>query len=259
VATALSIPSSAQTWSNSVFSLVTGAFLLPFGRLSDMYGGYSVFMGGMVWFTIWTLASGFSTNYMTLVVTRALAGLGPAAFLTAGIMILGKIYRPGPRKNLVFSLYGACAALGFFLGILIAGVAGQFLSWRWYFWLGAILLLVVCLTSLMYVPNDFAEHKGGQVKMDLWGTVTTVPALILVVFAITDGAHAPDGWSTPYVIVTFVLGVLFLGAAVYVEGWVAENPLLPFDLFKPKYMVSLTIALFFSWGVFGTFLFYSSF
>jgi hypothetical protein len=38
----LSIPSSAETWPASVFSLVTGAFLLPFGRLADIFGGYMV-------------------------------------------------------------------------------------------------------------------------------------------------------------------------------------------------------------------------
>ncbi|KAK4236347.1 major facilitator superfamily-domain-containing protein [Achaetomium macrosporum] len=261
VSHALEIPKDAQTWPASVFSLVTGAFLLPLGRLGDIYGAYIVFNAGLVWFSIWSLISGFSVNYKMLIVTRALGGLGPAAFLPTSIMLLGKTYRPGPRKNLVFSLWSAFAPIGFYLGIITGGCTAQFMSWRWYFWLGCIVTFVCSVVSFTTIPRDRAETRkeNVHVKMDYWGTATLIPALILTTFAITDGAHAPDGWRTPYIIVTFVLGVLLLAATVYIEGWVAEQPLLPFDIFKPKYMGRLTVALFFAYGVFGTFLFYASF
>lgn len=259
VSEALDIPVDARTWPSSVFSLVTGAFLLPFGRLADIYGGYIIFGTGLTWFLIWCLISGFSQSYQMLIVTRALAGLGPAAFLPASIMLLGKTYRPGPRKNLVFGLYGAFAPLGFFFGIIIAGVAAEFMTWRWYFFLGTIVLATVCVTSFATVPRDRGPDRDREVKMDYLGMATIVPGLLLVVFAITDGAHAPNGWRTSYIIVTFVVGVLLLAAAIYVEGWVASQPLLPSDIFKPKYMIRLIVSLFFAYGAFGVFLLYASF
>ncbi|KAK4129923.1 MFS general substrate transporter [Trichocladium antarcticum] len=257
----LDIPKASQTWPSSVFSLVAGAFLLPFGRLADIHGAYLIFNAGLAWFGLWCLISGFSTNYQMLIVTRALAGLGAAAYLPTSIMLLGKTYRPGPRKNLVFGLYSAFAPIGFFIGIITGGATTQFMSWRWYFWLGAIVVFVVCVFSLVTIPRDRASTRveNPDARMDYWGTVTIVPALILVTYAITDSGHAPDGWRTPYIIVTFILGMLLLGAAIYVEGWVAEQPLLPFDLFRPKYMGRLTIALLFAYGIFGIFLFYASF
>ncbi|KAK1751529.1 aminotriazole resistance protein [Echria macrotheca] len=256
----LSIPPGYQTWPASVFSLVTGAFLLPLGRLADMHGAYWVFTLGLVWFTIWCLVSGFSTSHEMLIASRALAGLGPAAFLPTSIMLIGKSYRPGPRKNLVFSLYSAFAPIGFFLGIITGGATTQMLSWRWYFWIGSAVLGVVCLTAFFTVPNDRAETRSenANVKMDYAGLFTIVPGLAMLTFAITDGAHAPNGFATSYIIATCVLGVLFLAAAVYVEGWVAAQPLLPFDLFKAKYMGRLSVSLFFAYGVFGIYLLYAS-
>lgn len=95
--------------------------------------------------------------------------------------------------------------------------------------------------------------------MDWWGTVTVIPGLVLIVFALTDGSHATNGWATPYIPTTFIIGWLFLGAFVYIEGWVAEQPLLPGDMFCVKGMKPLALALFFQYGTFGIFLFYASF
>jgi len=257
--TALDIPSNAQTWPASVFSLVTGAFLLPLGRLADMFGGYIVFCAGLVWFLVWSIIAGFSQNYVMLIVCRALQGFGPAAFLPSGIMLLGSIYRPGPRKNLVFSLYGAFAPVGFFTGIFFAGVSAQVITWGWFFWIGAIILAIVTAVSYFCVPNREEDRPDETIKMDWLGTATVIPGLVLIIFALTDGSHAPKGWATPYIPVTFVIGCVFIAAFVYIEGWVAEQPLLPGDMFEVKGMKPLALALFFQYGTFGIFLFYASF
>lgn len=260
VTSELQIPDSAQIWPSSVFSLVAGASLLPLGRAADIYGGYIVFTAGLAWFFVWTLVVGFSQNYLMLIICRALQGLGPAAFLPAGMMILGQIYRPGPRKNLIFSLYGAFSPLGFFFGIIIGGVTGDFLSWRWYFWIASIIVFAVFLGAAFSVPRDKSHTPvDSESNMDVWGISTTVPALILIVFAVTDGAHAPFGWKTDYIIITFVLGVILLIIAVIIEGWVSTQPLLPASLFKPKHMKTLVVSLVFAYGNFGIFMFYASF
>lgn len=125
----LNIPSASSTWPASAFSLTVASFLLIFGRVADMFGGYPVYVAGLVWLTIWSLIAGFSTNEIMLNFCRALQGLGPAAFLPSSVMVLGSIYRPGPRKNLVFSIYGACAPFGFFAGIFFAGLTAEYTTW----------------------------------------------------------------------------------------------------------------------------------
>ncbi|KAF1918309.1 major facilitator superfamily domain-containing protein [Ampelomyces quisqualis] len=256
---ALDIPSKAQTWPASVFSLVTGAFLLPFGRFADMFGGYLVFCLGLGWFLVWSIIAGFSQNYVMLIVCRALQGFGPAAFLPSGIMLLGSIYRPGPRKNLVFSLYGAFAPVGFFTGIFFAGIAAQFMTWGWFFWIGAIILGIVAVVSYLCIPNRKEDRVGTGVKMDWLGTATVIPGLVLIIFALTDGSHALQGWATPYISVSFVIGWIFIAAFIYIEGWVADQPLLPGDMFNVKGMKPLALALFLQYGNFGIFIFYASF
>src|SRR5450432_635709 len=131
--------SISTIWPAVAYSLAVACFLLTFGCMSDMHGGYITYHSGLIWLFIWSLIGGFSQNELMLNISRVFQGLGTAALLPSGIMLLGNVYRPGPRKNLVFSIYGACAPLGLFLGILIAGLAGQLITWGWYFWIAAVL------------------------------------------------------------------------------------------------------------------------
>lgn len=222
-----------------------------------MYGGFVLYIGGMAWLTIISLIAGFSQNWMMLFIFRALQGLGLAASLPASIMILGRAYRPGPRKNLVFSIYGACAVMGFFFGIFLSGICGEFLAWSWYFFFGAIFSAVTLVSGWFSIPSDWAEKQKMKVKMDWIGSALLVPGLVLLVFSIADSAHAQSGWRTPYIIVTFILGVVFLIAFTYTQGWVVTNPLLPADLFAVKYMTPLVISLLLLYGCLGVFLLYA--
>lgn len=188
----LDIPQAGVVWPAGAFALVTAAFLLPFGRLADKYGAYPIFILGLIWFCVWSVIAGFAINELMLDFCRALQGLGPSAFLPSGVSLMSNMYRPGPRKNLVFSLYGGSAPLGFFFGIFIAGLTGQFLRFGWYFWMGAILLFTTTIAAILTVPNDFQEDKKMSVDMDWLGTALIVSGLIFVVFAITRSTHSVE-------------------------------------------------------------------
>ncbi|KAK6819622.1 major facilitator superfamily transporter [Apiospora arundinis] len=229
----------AWTWPSNVFSLVAGAFLLPVGRLADLYGGRIVYLCGLFWLFFWAL------------------GLGASAFLPAGINLMGNMYRPGPRKNTVFSLYGGCAPFGFFIGILLAGISARFLYWGWFFWIASISMAVLSVISWFCVPEDEAPPEREHLTMDWWGCATSVSALILTVYAVTESSKA--GWQSPGIIVPFILGLLLLGAFIYVEARVAKDPILPLDIFKTKDISPLFAALFLAYGSFGIYLFYASF
>lgn len=254
--TELDIPEASTIWPTTALSLVVCATLLIFGRLTDMYGGYLLYNAGAIWLAISSILAGVSTTSLMLIICRALQGLALGALLPSGMMILGSTYRPGPRKNLIFSVYGACAALGFFAGFFVSGICGQFLTWRWYFYIGAILSAIMAASSIFSIPRDYHEKKELGIRMDWAGLALSTTGITLFVFAIADSSYAPQGWKTPYIIVFFVLGISLLGAMAYVEGWVVPNPLLPGDIFHVKHMAALVIALLFLYGSLGIFLLY---
>ncbi|PFH55700.1 hypothetical protein XA68_17805 [Ophiocordyceps unilateralis] len=263
------IPPGSQIWPSSVVTMIAGSFLFPLGRLTDMYGGYYIFNGGLFWFTFWTLAAGFATDFVFLVFCRAMQGLGLAAFLPAGIALLGRFYRPGPRKNLVFALYGASCPLGLFGGMLTAGLAEQvFSQWRCFFWVGGVFTGLCCVGTILTSPRDLPPGPGvvasnpekhkSKVSMDWPGTLTTVPGFMLVLYAAAKGTNSDNGFAAPHVVVAFLLGIIFLGVAVYVEAKV-ESPLIPVEIFRVKHMKAMLLYLVLSWGVYCIYLFYTNF
>ncbi|KAI8679183.1 MFS domain-containing protein [Fusarium keratoplasticum] len=255
----LDIPQAASVWPATAFSLVIASTLLVFGRLGDMWGGYPVFMWGLAWLLTWSIIAGFSINPLMLDFCRALQGLGAAAFLPTGVMLMGSLYRPGPRKNLVFAVYGTSAVFGFFGGILMAGIVGQFTRWGFYFWIGAILTAITLLTSVLSIPHPHSKDQPpSKAKMDYPGAITIVCGLTLVVFSILQSAHAPAGWRTPYIPVCLVLGVSSLLAAGYIETRVSTQPLLPASIFTTPCMSPLLLALFLLYGTWGIFSVYGT-
>ena len=258
VSVSLDIPEQERTWPAAVINLTTSCLLMPFTRIADMYGAKWVFFAGHSWLAVWSLVGGFSQNPVMLTVCRALQGLGPSAFMPTGFALLASAYRPGPRKNLIFSLYGAFGCLGFYSGILLGAISAELLFWRWYFWFGTIMCAAVAVGAVFFIPGDLG-HLDRNAKMDWWGVVTIVPSVTLIVFAFTQGSNAPDGWRTPYVYVILIIGLILAGAAVYVQGWVSEQPLVPAAVFRPKYVKRILGALFCGFGVYGLYLFYASF
>ncbi|TGO26005.1 hypothetical protein BPAE_0068g00390 [Botrytis paeoniae] len=253
----LNIPISSSTWPATAYSLMVSSVMLPFGRLADIYGGRRVYIAGLAWLTLWSLIAGFSKDQYMLDICRALQGLGPAAFMPSGMMLLGRTYRPGPRKNLVFSIYGACGAAGFFIGIFFAGLTAEFAKWAWFFWVGAILSFLSVASAMLCIPSE--NDKRDDLQMDWLGSGLLAASFILFVFAITQSAYAPHGFKTSYIIITFVLGIVLFAIAMYVERYVASQPLLPYSLFAVPNMKPLFIALFFTYGSLGVFLLYATF
>ena len=154
----LDIPPQSVTWPTNAYTIVIAAFLIPFGRLADMYGGFLLYIGGMAWVTIMALVISFSQTGLMLNVCRALQGLGPAAYLPAGLTLLGNMYRPGPRKNIIFSMYGSVAALGFYIGMVFAGLIGQYSTWPAFFWIGTGISFLTTVVAYCECSPKHARH-----------------------------------------------------------------------------------------------------
>jgi MFS family permease len=255
--------SMGSFWPASLLSLILSATLLIFARISDMYCGYPPFMFGVTWLFIWTSVAGFANSLTLLDIARAMQGLAIAAFIPSTFAMIGGIYSDGPRKNFVLGLYAGFAPLGFFGGFLAAGALPED-SPGWYFWIAAAISFITVITAYLTVPRDGADREAMDLKMDWLGSILITGGLILVAYALAVEPYAGEldssrsGWTYPMVLGPLISGMFALGAAVYVEGWVATCPLLPFSFFKPRSVKAFSFACLCFYASYGVWLYESA-
>src|ERR671927_356670 len=88
IKTALHFSEADLQWVVNAYTLVFAGFLLLGGRAADLLGRRSVLIGGLLLFTLASLACGLAESSSVLIVARAVQGLGGAIISPAALSIL---------------------------------------------------------------------------------------------------------------------------------------------------------------------------
>src|SRR5213082_1028087 len=78
IRTELGFSGTSLAWVVNAYLLTFGGFLLLGGRLGDLFGHRRLFLIGISFFTLASLACGLATSQALLVAARAVQGLGGA-------------------------------------------------------------------------------------------------------------------------------------------------------------------------------------
>lgn len=245
------------SWLPAGFSSTVGTFILPAGRWGDLYGHKNLFVIGYAWFALWSLIAGFSIYSNSLpffAFCRAMQGIGPAILLPNGIAVLARTYPPGPRKDMILSLFGATAPGGFVLGAVFSGIFAQLVWWPWAYWVLGMVLAVMTIAAWLVVPAmPVSGGKPTVTEFDPVGTVLGVSGLVLFNFAWNEGAAA--GWQKVYVYTLLIIGTFLIAGFLWFERCKAAFPLLPVEAFtRDTNLVFGCIAL--GWASFGIWVYY---
>ena len=103
------------------------------GRLGAIYGHKNVFTAGCVWWILWALCGGYSTNLVSMCFMRGLCGVGGGLMIPNIVALLGITFPPGRKRNLGFALFGAMAPVGAAGGSLVSAVIIQLSEVQWLF------------------------------------------------------------------------------------------------------------------------------
>ncbi|KAL9107524.1 MAG: hypothetical protein Q9227_007626 [Pyrenula ochraceoflavens] len=245
IAQDLHMNQSEVTWLNAASSLTAGSFLLLFGKLADLFGRRPIFIGSMASFTIFLLVLGFSPSGVVADLFMGFIGLCSAAAVPPAIGSLGAVYkRPSKRKNRAFACFSAGNPLGFVVGLFVSGVATNIADWRASYWTLAVLYFIFTVLAFWTVPADDTTRVPINFKtlskVDWLGALLAITGLALFTSALTLAPDAPNGWSTPYVPVLLVLGILLTSAFLYRQTRIAD-PLLPIHIFASDRTFSLLV------------------
>ena len=173
------------SWYPAAFSLTVGTFILPAGRLGDMFGHKKLYLVGLGWYAVWSVIAGVSvySGDVLFSIARGFQGIGPAIVVPNALAVVGRAYPPCDKKNLIFALFGAAAPTGWVVGAVFSSIFAQLAWWpRAYFAL-AIACVVAAGAAQFIIPTDELEADASSIRFDYLGGVTGVTGLILFNFA----------------------------------------------------------------------------
>lgn len=241
------------TWLIAAYSLTFGGFLLISGVLADRYGRRYIFCAGMLKLAIWTLAIGFTKNFIQMSIFRALQGIGAAATVPSSIGIISSYFVARDRTK-GLSMFGAAGAVGFCVGLIFGGFLTSSLGWRYLFFLSAPLIAAIGIVGWFILPKD--RLKGtAKPKLDFAGAGLSTAGLILLSFVLSSGGEY--GWGKAFIIALMIISVLALVLFTWVEKKVS-NPIMPLSLWKLPNFAALWISGFVMYGAYQTLIYYTT-
>src|SRR5918999_5348083 len=148
----LDLSTSALQWVVSGYVLGYGGLLLLGGRFADLLGRRRLLLAALAVFTAASVVGGLVDDGTLLVITRFLKGAAAAFTAPASLSIITTTFPEGPARNRALSIYTACGASGFSLGLVLGGALTE-LGWRWTF----LLPVPIALALLVAAPRVLAK------------------------------------------------------------------------------------------------------
>jgi len=172
----------ALSWVATSFLLTAAMFLLPFGRLADIYGRKLFFFLGIVTYTLASFVSAISPSGLILILSRGLQGMGGAMIFSTGIAILSSVF-PSNERGKALGMTAAAVYLGLSFGPPLGGLLTHYLGWRFVFLIHVPLGLIIIILILSKLKGEWADAKGES--FDLLGSLTYCISLTALVYGLS--------------------------------------------------------------------------
>jgi EmrB/QacA subfamily drug resistance transporter len=241
-----------QAWVTTAY-LITSTVATPiYGKLGDIFGRRRLFIIAISIFLFGSLLCGFANDMFQLAAYRAVQGIGAGGLFALALTVLADIVPPRERaryQGMFLAVFGTSSVLGPVVGGLFASVDSILFTegWRWVFLInlpiGAIALFMV--VTFLHVP-----HTPKPQRIDWWGAVTIVLAVVPLLLVAENGNEW--GWGSSLAISMYVVGGLGILAFILAERAAKEEALLPLALFRSSsFSMSTIVGVIVGFGMFG--------
>jgi EmrB/QacA subfamily drug resistance transporter len=227
IRTDLHFSQESLQWVLTAYAIVFGGVLLLGGRLADLLGRRRLFMAGLALFTVSSLLDGLAWSEGSLIVFRALQGLGAALLSPAALSILTTTFREGRERNVALGIWGAASGSGGAAGVLLGGALTSALSWSWIFFINVPVGVAAIALSPLLLQESRANLSHRH--FDFAGAASITSGLMVLVYALTRATQV--GWGTTETIGLLTAAAVLIGAFFLIEHR-SQAPLLPLRIFR---------------------------
>jgi hypothetical protein len=157
-------------------------------------------------------------SFGTLIAARALQGVFAALLAPTALSLLAAAFQDSPDRPRALGIFGAIAAAGASLGLLLGGVVTELLNWRWCLFVNFFFAVPTALAALRLIRN---VRPTTRPRIDFPGVLLASAGLLSLVYGLSNAET--HSWSAPTTIVALVASAVLLSAFLVVESLV-PNP-----------------------------------
>ena len=223
-------------WVIIAYLIVIVSLLLILGRLSDMLGQKLLWVSGLAIFTVSSALCGAAPSLLTLVIFRALQGIGGAMLMAIGPAMITRAF-PVTERGRALGLLGVVVAAGTSAGPTVGGIITQVFSWRWIFYINVPIGIIAVIVTLRLLRERMRPNWGGQ-RFDLAGAVLLAAGICSLMLGLSFGQEW--GWHSIRIKGLFAASLALLAGFAINERYVAQ-PVVDFSLFRDR-LFSASIA-----------------
>jgi EmrB/QacA subfamily drug resistance transporter len=196
------------SWNVTAYAVAFAALLAPLGRIADIRGRRSVFVGGMVLFAAASALAAAAPSVGLLIAARLIQGVGAGAMIPAALGIVLSTAAPEKRAQAV-GIWGAAGSLAAAAGPTIGGLLVDGFGWRAVFLANLPIAALAIFAALRWLP---ALAPRPERRPDVAGAVLFVTALGVLVVGLTQAG--PWGWTDPGTLALLTGGAVLAAIAL---------------------------------------------
>jgi len=232
------------SWIVTAYLLTATAVTPLYGKLADIKGRRPVIFGAIGIFVAGSVISALARSMLTLVIGRAIQGIGGGGLGALAMTVIGDVVAPrerGQYQGYISGMWGIASLAG----PVVGGFLSQKLHWSMIFWVNlplAALAIVVLNNPLKKLPPIRSQHR-----LDLPGAILVILATTSLMLVLTWGGSR-YAWTSPPILaltaVSLVFWVLF-GLRIHH----CAEPILPIEVLKNPIVATASASNFFAMGV----------
>ncbi|GCD46895.1 MFS transporter [Streptomyces paromomycinus] len=222
-------------WIVDIYPLIAASLLILFGTLGDRVGRRRILLLGYGLFGAASAAAALAPNPQTLMIARALLGIGGAMIMPATLSILRQVFPDRRERAVAIGVWSAVAAVGAAVGPVLGGFLVENFWWGSVFLINIPMMAVMALIGRWLLPESRGERNGP------WDTVGAVVAALGVLGVVLGVKRIGSGETLlgPTTLGSMLVGVLLLTVFVRRQRK-REHPLIDMRLFaRPAFGTSV--------------------